>query len=135
MTGVITHLEKNQLFTEMAMEQLFKSIAEQERAPIVMCDTESNIVYMNPAAIARYKRNLTGTNIKACHSEEANQKIDLVIEWFRKNKENNIVYTFHNSKENKDVYMVALRDRTGEFIGYYEKHEYRNRETAKPYDI
>lgn len=25
--------------------------------------------------------------------------------------------------------MVALRNETGEFIGYYEKHEYRNRET------
>ena len=29
-------------------------------------------------------------------------------------------------KENKDVYMVALRDDTGALICYYEKHEYRN---------
>ena len=35
---------------------------------------------------------------------------------------------------NKDVYMVALRDE-GELIGYYEKHEYRNAETMKPYDL
>lgn len=33
------------------------------------------------------------------------------------------------------VYMVALRDDAGKLIGYYEKHEYRNRETMKLYDI
>ena len=46
----------------------------------------------------------------------------------------NIVYTFHNEKQNKDVYMVALRD-DGKLIGYYEKHEYRNAETMKQYDL
>jgi len=30
--------------------------------------------------------------------------------------------------------MVALRDE-GKLIGYYEKHEYRNLETMKPYDL
>ena len=44
-------------------------------------------------------------------------------------------YTYRNDVENKDVYMVALRDDDGAFIGYYEKHEYRNRETAKLYDL
>lgn len=27
-------------------------------------------------------------------------------------------------KENKDVYIVALRDESKTLIGYYEKHEY-----------
>ena len=31
--------------------------------------------------------------------------------------------------------MVALRNEEGNLIGYYEKHEYRNRETMKMYDI
>ena len=44
------------------------------------------------------------------------------------------MYTFHNEKQNKDVYMVALRD-SGKLIGYYEKHEYRDRETMKMYDL
>ena len=30
--------------------------------------------------------------------------------------------------------MVALRD-DGELIGYYEKHEYRDKETMKMYDL
>ena len=36
--------------------------------------------------------------------------------------------------QNKDVYMVALRD-AGKLIGYYEKHEYRNAEMMKLYDL
>ena len=31
--------------------------------------------------------------------------------------------------------MVALRDDDGSLIGYYEKHEYRDRERAKKYDF
>lgn len=61
--------------------------------------------------------------------------IKRTVGWFAENKDNNIVFTYHNYKENKDVYMVALRDDNGGLIGYYEKHEYRNPETAKIYDF
>ena len=116
-------------------EQLFKSILEQDKAPIVVCDVQSTVVYMNPAAIARYKCDLTGKSVKSCHPSAANEKIDRVLEWFGRSRDHNVVYTYRNDKENKDVYMVALRDDDGLLIGYYEKHEYRNRETAKLYDI
>ena len=116
-------------------EQLFKSILEQDKAPIVVCDVQSTVVYMNPAAIARYKCDLTGKSVKSCHPHAANEKIDRVLEWFGRSRDHNVVYTYRNDKENKDVYMVALRDDDGVLIGYYEKHEYRNRETAKLYDI
>lgn len=46
-----------------------------------------------------------------------------------------MIYTFYNEKQNKDVYMIALRDETNKLIGYYEKHEYRNREVAERYDF
>ncbi len=117
------------------LDKLLRSIAEQDRAPIVICDTDSCIVYMNPAAIKNYHRDLTGMNLKDCHNAESNKKIDMVLSWFQKSKDNNIVYTFYNEKKNKDVYMVALRDEDGSLIGYYEKHESRNRETAEPYGI
>ena len=73
--------------------------------------------------------------VKSCHPTAANEKIDRVLQWFEKSSENNMVYTYRNDKENKDVYMVALRSADGTLIGYYEKHEYRNRETGKLYDI
>lgn len=117
------------------LEQLFKSILEQDKAPVVVCDMQSTVLYMNPAAIARYHVDLTGRSVKSCHPAAANEKIDRVLAWFGESAENNIVYTFRNDQENKDVYMVALRDAEGKLIGYYEKHEYRNRETMRLYDI
>ena len=45
--------------------------------------------------------------------------------WFADSKEHNMIHTFYNEKQNKDVYMVALRDEDGELLGYYEKHEFR----------
>ena len=31
--------------------------------------------------------------------------------------------------------MIALRNDAGELMAYYEKHEYRDRETMKMYDM
>ena len=61
--------------------------------------------------------------------------IQKTLRWFAESKEHNIIYTARNVKDNKDVYMVALRDDEGTLIGYYEKHEYRTAETAKFYDF
>lgn len=116
------------------LNKLFKSIIDQDTAPIVVCDTESVIVYMNPSAIKRYHRDLTGDNLKNCHNTKSNELIDKVLAWFSKSKDNNIIFTYHNDKENKDVYMVALRDDNGSLIGYYEKQEFKDAETAAPYE-
>lgn len=116
------------------LNRLFKSIIDQDKAPIVVCDTESVIVYMNPAAIKRYHGNLTGNNLKNCHNAQSNEMIDKVLKWFDTIKDNNIIFTYHNDKENKDVYMVALRDDDENLIGYYEKQEFKNAETAIPYE-
>ncbi len=118
---------------------LFKSVMEQDRAPIVICDLSHTIVYMNSAAVENYKKRggekLLGQSIFDCHNEKSCEMIKRVVSWFGKDKNNNLVYTFKNTKYNKDIYMVALRDESGELIGYYEKHEFRNGETMKRYDI
>ena len=111
----------------------FKSIIEQDAAPVVICDLNSVIIYMNPASIARYHGDLTGRNLKDCHNADSNEKIDRVLAFFAASKENNIVYTSYLERENKDIYMVALRDGEGKLIGYYEKHERRDRETGAYY--
>lgn len=117
----------------------FKSIIEQDRAPIVICDLSHTIVYMNSAAIGNYQKRggekLLGQSIFDCHNEKSCEMIKRVVSWFGKDKNNNLVYTSKNKRHNKDIYMVALRDENGELIGYYEKHEFRNSETMKLYDI
>lgn len=117
------------------LNQLLRSILEQDKAPVVVCDKASVIVYMNPSAKEKYHGDLTGKNVKDCHNAKSGELIDKVVSWFAMNKLNNTVYTYHDEKENKDVYMIALRDDDGNFIGYYEKHENRNAETMKLYDM
>lgn len=117
----------------------FKSVLEQDRSAVVLCDLEHTILYMNPAAGERYAKSggmaLVGQSLLKCHPHQANDMIRRVVEWFKEGPTHNLIYTFHNEKENKDVYMAALRDGGGELIGYYEKHEYRSRETMKQYDF
>lgn len=116
----------------------YKSIIDMDRNPIVICNLEHDIIYMNPAAISYYAKGggekLVGQSIMDCHNEDSQKKIRQVVEWFASSTEHNLVYTYYNTKQNKDVYMVALRD-GDRLIGYYEKHEYRNKETMEMYDL
>jgi len=121
------------------MEKLFRSVLEQDRAAIVICDTNHIIQYMNKAAIKRYAesggKELVGKNLLECHNVYSQKMIIKILNWFLEDEQNNMIYTFKNEKENKDVYMIALRDENNKLIGYYEKHEYRNAETADIYDF
>lgn len=95
--------EKQQKFRSYV--SYYRSIIDQDRCPVVICDLESNIIYMNPAGAAHYDgwggEKLIGKSLLDCHNPE--------------------------SREN-------LRE-GGKLIGYYEKHEYRNPEAMKPYDL
>ena len=116
----------------------YKSVLDQDRAAVVICNLKHEIIYMNPAAVQNYEKwggdKLIGKSLLDCHNSDSREKIQHVIDWFVEDESHNIVYTFHNDRQNKDVYMVALRD-DGKLIGYYEKHEYRNIETMKQYDL
>lgn len=123
----------------MELSAYFKSVLEQDRCAVVICNLNHEIIYMNPVAKERYVKyggaELVGKSLLTCHNEKSQQMIKRTVGWFAENKDNNIIFTYHNDKENKDAYMVALRDDNGGLIGYYEKHEYRNPETAKIYDF
>ena len=115
--------------------ELFKSVIDQDGAPVVICDLDLVIVYMNPASVRMYRGDLTGKSLRQCHNQHSNARIDAVIEYFSKSTDNNVVYTSRDDRENKDIYMVALRNSDGVLIGFYEKHEYRNKESKRLYDI
>ncbi len=117
----------------MDISVFLKSVLDADTAPVVICNTEHTVVYMNQSAMERYHTDLTGKSIRLCHNAQSNEKIDCVVEWFKASVQNNCVHTYYNEKENKDVYMIALRNKEGELIGYYEKHEYRNADTSGLY--
>ena len=123
----------------MNLEPYFKSIVDQDRTSIVICDLSHTIIYMNPAAIRNYERRggeaLVGRNLLDCHNDQSKAAIQRVLAWFAEDADHNIAYTFYNPNQNKDVYMVALRGSDSQLIGYYEKHEYRDRETRKTYEL
>ena len=118
----------------MDISVFLKSVIDTDSAPVVICDLEHIIVYMNPSAVSHYEKwggdKLMGKSLLDCHNSVSVEKINRVVDWFKMDKNNNRIFTFHNKKENKDVYMIALRDEKGDLIGYYEKHEYRNKETT-----
>ena len=121
------------------MFDYFKSIIDQDRCAVVICNLDHRIIYMNPAAVINYEKYggeaLVGQNLLNCHNEKSCERIRQVVDWFSQSSDNNIIYTSRDAKRNKDIYMVALRDKEGQLIGYYEKHEYRNPETMQMYDM
>ncbi len=121
----------------MELSKYFQSSMEQDRCPVVICNMEHEIIYMNPSAAKKYAgrggAGLIGRSLLDCHNEKSGELIRKVAAWFGESEEHNSIYTFYNEKENRDVYMIALRDASGALIGYYEKHEYRNRETDEMY--
>ena len=121
------------------LQEMLKSVMDHDRAPVVICDLDHTIVYMNPAAVQMYQKyggaQLLGKSLFGCHNPKSKERIEQVVRWFSEDRSNNMIFIVRDNKENKDVYMVALRNATGELIGYYEKHECRNPETAQRYDF
>lgn len=119
----------------MDISKYFRSVLQADSAPVVICNTEHTVVYMNPASISRYRCDITGKDIRLCHNAESGKKIEAVVQWFKASPQHNSVHTYYSEKENKDVYMIALRDCEGNLMGYYEKHEYRNKDTSALYTM
>ena len=122
----------------MELATYFRSIVEQDLCAVVICNLQHEIIYMNPAAVSRYAKwggdKLIGKSLLNCHNTQSQERIREVVGWFQESTGALTAFIrFNNEKENKDVYMVALRNLFGELIGYYEKHEYRNREQERMY--
>ncbi|MCF0220849.1 MAG: PAS domain S-box protein [Fibrobacter sp.] len=121
------------------LNEFFKSIIDQDNTAIVVCNLEHEIIYMNPKAIeAQSKRggaSLVGRSLLLCHNPDSQEKIRKVVDWFAAHKSHNRVHSFFNEKQNKDGYMIALRDELGNLIGYYEKHEFRSKDETPFYQF
>lgn len=121
----------------MELTPFFRSVFEEDHTPVVLCDLTHTILYMNPNAIKRYHKyggaSLIGKSLLNCHNAASQKAIGEILDWFLESPKNNRVYTSHHEKDNSDIYVIALRDGSGNLIGYYERHENRNLEAQVPY--
>ena len=107
--------KKKKIYKKIDAVSFYKSIVDQDRASVVICNLKHEIIYMNPAAVISYAKRggdkLIGRSLLDCHNPESKDKIQQVVDWFAVDESHNIVYTFHNEKQ------------------------YRNAETMKQYDL
>lgn len=86
------HRKKSHLQTRLENERkrkfneyvsFYKSIIDQDRSAVVICNLQHEIIYMNPAAIKSYEKRggekLIGQNLLNCHNEESRGKIEQVV--------------------------------------------------------
>lgn len=113
------------------INKLMKSLINQDPSPVLLCDTQCNVLYANPASTTVYRKDLNGKNVKDCHNEKSNARIRRIIDWFAESADNNVFFLYHDDKSNQDVYMIALRDDDKTLIGFYEKHAPRTRDSGE----
>ena len=102
-----------------------KLLLEAIPYPVVFVDLSHTIRYLNRRAKFEYEqvrgyKNLFGSSIFECHSEESKAKIRAAVERFtRHGGEEFLTVTTRNQR----VYMTPVRDETGELVGYFERYE------------
>lgn len=93
--------------------------------PIVFVDNNHIIRYLNKPAEKRYydKRgypDLVGKSLFDCHKPESNERVREIHDRM-KNGEDEIFLKV--SSENENLTVIAVRDKQGALIGYYERFE------------
>ena len=87
----------------MELSKYMKSIIDMDRAAVVICDLNHNIIYMNPSAVKRYEKSggadLIGKSLFNCHNEQSNAIIKNVVAWFGESTDHNMIYTYYNEKD------------------------------------
>ncbi len=72
----------------MKLYPYLKSILEEDRCAVVICNLKHEIIYMNPAAKEQYVKwgggELLGRNLLECHNDASREMIRKVVECFRK---------------------------------------------------
>lgn len=117
--------------------QLLKSYADTEEFPLVICDMNYKIRYINYEALKRYERyggeEMIGRSLNVFMDEEAQSKVDMVIEWFKEDTAHNRILAVRDKRDNTDIYMCALRNTKGELIGFCSRHRSRKKDENTPY--
>jgi len=96
------------------------AILDSLKDPVMFVDTEHTIRYMNKTAVAHFDDGeaLLGTSLLDCHNERSCEVIVETLAAMRKGEDERLI----TDNEKHRVYMRAVRDASGEVIGYYERY-------------
>ena len=122
---------------EFELTDFFKGIVDSEEGPIVICNMDYRIIYLNPAAMDYYKSGHTmqGKLLESFMNEELMSMVRMSVEWFKEGRDNNRVFAFHDNKKNLDMYILAIRNSSGDLIGFYGREESRTPDQSRPFDL
>lgn len=112
-----THTTEN----EMIDTQLMGAILDSLKDPVLFCDTDHIMRYLNKAAIAHYKegRDLLGRSVMACHNEQSREVIIETLTMLEAGADERLI----SDTDKNRVYMRAVRNSEGTVVGYYERYE------------
>jgi len=96
------------------------AILESLKDPVMFVDTGHIIRYMNKAAVAHFDDGeaLLGTSVLDCHNEHSCKVIVETLAAMRQGEDERLI----TDNEKHRIYMRAVRDASGEVIGYYERY-------------
>jgi homoserine kinase len=121
----------------MELYNYFRSFIETEEEPVVICDLDYNIIYINSASAAANANiggyDIVGKSLNLYMDFETQSKINMVVEWFKESKDNNRVFAIKFNATSTDTYISALRDEKGDLIGFCNKRRCRIPDKTEPY--
>jgi DUF438 domain-containing protein len=102
-------------------EQIKDAILNSMKDPVVFCDVDHIVRYMNKTGIAHYKEGeaLLGQSVLECHNDESQKQM---LEIFAEMKEGLEERLITDNKKYR-IYMRAIRDADGSLLGYIERYE------------
>jgi PAS domain-containing protein len=93
--------------------------------PILVADTDHVTRYMNRAAAEFYEggTDLVGRSLLDCHNEQSQREMIEILAAMHGGEQERLI----TIKEDRRVFMRAVRDADGNLLGYYERYVWLNR--------
>lgn len=102
--------------------EILESILDAYAYEIVFVDRTHTVRYMNKTAKERYgNRVIIGNSLFNCHNESTRPKIERFLE--RADAGEDEMFEVLNGKTGEREFFVPVRDKNGQVIGYFERHE------------
>lgn len=103
-------------------KEILESILDAYAYEIVFVDCNHIVQYMNKTAKQRYgNRVVIGNSLFNCHNENSKHKIEEFLK--RADNGEDEMFETYNKKTGEREFFVPVRNKQGEVIGYFERHE------------